>query len=76
MVQKNITEEGLKNSTAWIVPKGSIYLAMYASVGKDGILVQDAATSQDIFNMVFFSNIIRNFVYTLLDKAEIFSECE
>ncbi|WAM10111.1 restriction endonuclease subunit S [Mycoplasmopsis cynos] len=32
--EKNITLKGLKNSSAWIVPKDSISLAMYASIGK------------------------------------------
>ena len=32
--EKTITETGLNNSAAWIVPKGAISLAMYASVGK------------------------------------------
>ncbi|MGC3206543.1 restriction endonuclease subunit S, partial [Enterococcus faecalis] len=45
--------EGLKNSSAWIVPKESISLAMYASVGKVAILKLDIATSQAFYNMIF-----------------------
>ncbi|EIY5979088.1 TPA: restriction endonuclease subunit S, partial [Enterococcus faecalis] len=44
--EKCISLEGLKNSSAWIVPKESISLAMYASVGKVAILKLDIATSQ------------------------------
>lgn len=67
--EKYITEEGLNNSSAWIVPKGSISLAMYASVGKIAILNRDVATSQAFFNMVFNENSLRNFIYYRLDKA-------
>src|SRR5699024_4760261 len=51
--EKYITETGLKNSAAWIVPKGAVSLAMYASVGKVAILNIDATTSQAFYNMVF-----------------------
>ncbi|MEU1847702.1 restriction endonuclease subunit S [Streptomyces sp. NPDC019990] len=44
-----ITETGLKNSTAKIVPAGSLLLAMYgASIGKLGIAGVDMATNQAI----------------------------
>src|SRR5690606_19398798 len=36
--KKSITELGLNNSAAWLVPKEAISLAMYASVGKVAIL--------------------------------------
>ncbi|NSP59791.1 restriction endonuclease subunit S, partial [Enterococcus faecalis] len=50
--EKCISLEGLKNSSAWIVPKESISLAMYASVGKVAILKLDIATSQAFYNMI------------------------
>ncbi|HIT45188.1 MAG TPA: restriction endonuclease subunit S [Candidatus Aphodovivens excrementavium] len=68
--EKSITEKGLANSAAWIVPAGSVSLAMYASVGKVGITCCDIATSQAFFNMVFDSSITRDFVYARLDKAD------
>lgn len=46
LTEKQITTLGLRNSAAWIVPAGSISLAMYASVGKVGIICNDIATSQ------------------------------
>lgn len=70
-IAKSITEIGLQNSAAWKVPCGAIALAMYASVGKVGILTIEAATSQAFFNMVFPNNTVRNFVYYCLNKAEI-----
>lgn len=68
--EKHISEEGLKNSSAWIVPKEAISLAMYASVGKVAILKTDAATSQAFFNMIFKNLPTRNFVFQYLLKME------
>ena len=68
--EKHISEEGLKNSSAWIVPKEAISLAMYASVGKVAILKTDAATSQAFYNMVFKNMATRNFVFQYLLKKE------
>ena len=67
--EKYITEEGLNNSSAWIVPAGSISLAMYASVGKLAILNTNVATSQAFYNMVFDDDNLRDYVYQRLNKA-------
>ena len=72
--EKHISEEGLKNSAAWIVPKDSISLAMYASVGKLAILNTDVSTSQAFFNMVFDDLATRDFVYQRLGKANELGE--
>lgn len=72
--EKYISEKGLDNSSAWIVPKGAISLAMYASVGKLAILNTDAATSQAFYNMVFEDVSIRDYVYHRLGKANEFGE--
>lgn len=73
---KTITESGLNNSTAWIVPEGAVCLAMYASVGKVGIIRQNTATSQAFYNMLFLKTATRDFVYTRLEKAEYEDEWE
>ena len=73
---KTLTEEGLHNSAAWIVPAGAVSLAMYASVGKVGIIRQDTATSQAFYNMVFEDIAIRDFVFTRLEKADASFEWE
>ena len=74
--EKQITTLGLCNSAAWIVPAGSISLAMYASVGKVGIICNDIATSQAFYNMVIQDIFVRNFLYTRLEKADICNEWE
>ena len=73
--QKKITQKGLDNSAAWLVPKGSITLAMYASVGKVAILGIELATSQAFFNMVIpEETCIRDFLFSRLEKADICHE--
>ena len=71
---KSITEKGLENSAAWIIPAGSICLAMYASVGKAGINRVSLATSQAFYNMVFEDETLRDFIYTRLEKADTDNE--
>ncbi len=73
---KTLTKEGLRNSAAWIVPAGAVSLAMYASVGKVGIIRQDTATSQAFYNMIFEDVAIRDFVFTRLEKADASFEWE
>ncbi|WP_237185632.1 restriction endonuclease subunit S [Rothia nasimurium] len=46
--KENITEAGLANSSAKLVPAGSILVAMYGSIGKLGIAGVDLTTSQAI----------------------------
>lgn len=68
--EKHITKEALDSSAAWIVPKESVSLAMYASVGKVAILKTNIATSQAFFNMVFHNLNTRDYCYQYLKKME------
>jgi type I restriction enzyme S subunit len=45
---KTITEEGLANSSARMLPKGVLLIAMYGSIGKLGITDIECATNQAI----------------------------
>ena len=74
--EKAISQAGLDSCAAWIVPAGAISLAMYASVGKVGILRQDIATSQAFFNMVFDDEGVRDFVFARLERANAEAEWE
>lgn len=46
--EKSITEDGLANSSAKLVPAGAILIAMYGSIGKMGIAGVPMATNQAI----------------------------
>uniref|UniRef100_UPI001E352B46 restriction endonuclease subunit S n=1 Tax=Mycoplasma feriruminatoris TaxID=1179777 RepID=UPI001E352B46 len=68
--EKSITKKGLNSSSAWIVPKGSITLSMYATIGKVGILGNDLATSQAFYNMVINDKTTKNYVFHFLRKCD------
>ena len=55
--EKSITEKGLKNSSAWLVPEKSLLYSMYASVGFVSINNIPLTTSQAIFNIIFKEQI-------------------
>ena len=63
---KSITEAGLNNSTAWLVPKNSIIISMYASYGLVSINKIDLTTSQATFNMVINKNYVVEYIYYYL----------
>jgi hypothetical protein len=60
-----ITEEGLKNSSAKIYPKGALVVALYgATVGKTGVLNIDAASNQAVCAIIpRTSEIATRFLY-------------
>jgi type I restriction enzyme, S subunit len=47
-VEETITEHGLKNSSAKLLPAGTLLVAMYGSIGKLGITTEQCATNQAI----------------------------
>ena len=47
-----ITEEGLKNSNAWIVPPNSLLLSIYATIGETAINLIPVATNQAILGII------------------------
>ena len=63
---KNITQKGLINSSAWLVPKNSLILSMYASVGLPAINKIPLATSQAMMSMIFDNDLDVEFVYYYL----------
>ncbi len=50
--KETITEEGLKQSSAWIVPPGSLLLSMYATIGETAINTIPVATNQAILAII------------------------
>ena len=64
--EKHISEDGLNNSSAWLVDKNSLVLSMYASYGKVCINDIELATSQAIFAMKPINEISVEFMYQML----------
>ena len=60
-VQKSISEKGLKNSSAKIIPKDSIAVVTRVGVGKLGVMRHEYATSQDFLSL---SNLKSNIEFT------------
>jgi len=50
--QKTITVEGLNNSSARLLPKGTVVFSRTATVGKATVMGQQMATSQDFANYI------------------------
>ena len=64
---KKISIKGLENSSAWIVPVGSLILSMYASVGLPCINKIELATSQAMFSMILKKRINIDYIYEYLN---------
>jgi len=50
--KETITKEGLKNSSAWIVPINSLLLTMYATIGATAINKIPLTTNQAIISII------------------------
>ncbi len=65
--KETITEKGLKNSSAWLVPPNSLLLSMYATIGETAINTIPLATNQAIlaiipknnFDVVFGAHLLK-----------------
>ena len=65
--KETITEEGLNNSSAWLVPPYSLLLSMYATIGETAINKIPVATNQAIlviipkenFNVVYGAYLLK-----------------
>ncbi|WP_458572965.1 restriction endonuclease subunit S, partial [Mycoplasma sp. AC157] len=61
--EKHISEEGIANSSAWLVPKDSLNLSIYASIGKITINKVNLATSQAIFSIILKEKELLDFYF-------------
>lgn len=64
--ERNITELGLKNSSARLLPKGSILFSSRAPIGYIAIAKNELCTNQGFKNLVFKDGHIPEFYYYLL----------
>ena len=65
--ENHISQLGLENSSAWIVPANSLILSMYASVGLATINTIPIATSQAMFAMQLKNGEDIDFLYYYLN---------
>lgn len=68
--ERYITEEGLKNSSATLLPKGTVLLTSRAPIGYLAIAQKDLTTNQGFKSLVLKTNQCPEFYYYLL-KANI-----
>lgn len=81
--EEKITEEGLKNSSAKLLPPYSVLIAMYgATVGQFGLITKEATCNQAIcavlpseilpysFNYLFFQNYRKQFEHFAVGSAQ------
>ena len=64
--EKMITNEGLNNSSAWILPKNSLLYSIYASIGFVSINKIELTTSQAIYGIILKDNVNQDFIYHYL----------
>lgn len=64
--EKTITEEGLNNSSAWIIPKNSLLYSIYASIGLVAINRSDISTSQAIYGIILKDGVSLEYMYYYL----------
>ena len=64
--ERNITEEGLKNSSAKLMPKGTILFSSRAPIGYLGIAEIELCTNQGFKNLIVNQNYNNEFIYYLL----------
>lgn len=65
------TELGIDNSSARVLPKGTVALCRTASVGKSVILGCDMATSQDFVNWVCGPKLMPEYLYYAFRNSEV-----
>ncbi|WP_434695926.1 restriction endonuclease subunit S [Pseudomonas sp. Z1-14] len=63
--EKTITEEGLNNSSARLLPAGTVVFSRTATVGKTSVMASSMATSQDFANYICGSDLHNIFLVYL-----------
>lgn len=66
--EEKITENGLNNSSAKLLPKGTILFTIFATIGRVGILNIEAATNQAIAGIILKEDYNQKYIYWVLRK--------
>ncbi len=73
--QKKITEEGLRKSSAKILPVGTILFTSRAGIGKTAILAKESTTNQGFQSIVPRKGVLDSYyVYTISNILKILAE--
>lgn len=59
---EKITELGLKNSTAKLVPEGSVVVSIFATIARVGILGKEMTTNQAIVALINYKNCLPKYL--------------
>ena len=68
--ERNITEEGLKNSSAKLLPKNTILLSSRATVGEVSIALTECSTNQGFQSLITKNNVDTEFIYYLISNIK------
>ncbi|BEE00546.1 TPA: restriction endonuclease subunit S [Aeromonas hydrophila] len=69
--KEKISDLGIANSAARLLPKGTVILSRTASVGFVGIMAESMATTQDFANWVCGERIISEYLYFSLISMQL-----
>ena len=68
--ERNITEKGLKNSSAKLLPANTILLSSRATVGEVSIALTECATNQGFQSLITNKNVDNDFIYYLISTIK------
>lgn len=67
---RSLSEQGVQNSSAKMLPKGAILLTTRASIGDLAILKKEGATNQGFQNLILKGNNINEYLYYMLKSKK------
>lgn len=67
---RKISDLGLKNSSAKLLPVGTILLSSRATIGDSSILMKEACTNQGFQSLVAKDNVYNEYLYYLINKLK------
>ena len=68
--ERHITKEGLKNSSAKLLPKNTILLSSRATVGEASIALSVCTTNQGFQSLIINQNVDNEFIYYLISTIK------